>query len=427
MTERNISLKRSGVIGTSCYVFLLYTLFFMTGSNNEFRNYILIALLLIWTVIASIEDSKSFYIALRGKETRYLFLFLAYYFFTGILESDFIYMMTYIGVYIMIYTPYVQCIYYLNRGNDREILFIVKYSLFGWIILSVASIAFYMVIPSAARMLAADFNAFDNLYIGGGYAIAFGSALLLVYFVSLICSDTLSKKYKVYSLTFVCMLFFLLFKTESTTTLIAASLGSLYCMYEKMKNSEYKILFYTLSVLLIIFIMSGGLEYVLSYISSSTDVESENLYSRRFNRIGEKLLSFGSNSTSTDDNYVDERWGLVVESFNTFLENPIFGIGYKVGNVFAKLESIGIGTHSEICDLLAQFGILGSFFFYKYFISAYRRVNIGHINKGIIITLFIMALMNPFHYFHGFYVLFLLVPMIRTLTLNSQKKYGEKK
>lgn len=421
MTDRIILLKKNKVIGSSCYFFIVYALFFLTGSNNEFRNYILISLLFLWTVVASVEDPKSFSTAIGGKETKYLFLFLGYYFFTSILESDFLYTMTYIGVYIMIYTSYVQCIYYFNRGNYNEISIVVRFSILGWIILSIASIAFYMVNPSAARMLAADFNAFDNLYIGGGYAIAFGSALLLVYIVSLVCSEKLSKKYNVYALLCVCMLYFLLIKTESTTTVIASSVGCLYCVYERMKNSKYKKCFYTLFILFLLFIVSGGLESVLSYVSSSTDVESENLYSRRFNRIGEKLLSFGSHSTSAEDNYVDERWGLVVESFNTFLENPIFGIGYKVGNVFAKLEGIGIGTHSEICDILAQFGIFGSFFFFRFFITAYRRVNMGVVNKGIVITLFIMVLMNPFHYFHGFYVLFLLVPMIRTLTLNNQK------
>lgn len=417
-------LNRHTAKGISCYFFVIYVIFYLTGSNSALHNYIQIGLFALWNLIAIIEDSNSYSKALTNKATRYLGMFLLYYFFTSMLIGTLFYTMTYIGVYLMLYTCHMQYIYYKSRRRTKEVRFIIISSLFAWFVISISAITFYTANPSAARLLAADFTAFENLYIGGGYAIAFGSALLVVYLVSVLFEKSLKSGWKYLTILFVCVLFLLIFKTESTTTLISSVVGSIFSIYISIrhkKSRRAKFLLYLTIIAVFIFFVTGGFEQIASYMIDSTDNSSDDLYARRFNRIGMKLLSFGSDSPIHEENYVDDRWGLVVESFNTFLEHPIFGVGYKIGNVFSKLQESGVGTHSEICDMLAQFGLVGSWFFFKY-VKEGLKVTSHHVtNKAYYITLTIMAIMNPFHYFHGLFVLFFLIPMINIYLISNTR------
>lgn len=416
--EKNV-IYRNKSIGISCIIYMAYALFYMTGSNSELHNYIQFALFGLWNLFAFKEDPKSFRLAITSKPTIYLFLFLIYYFVTSIIEGELIYTLTYVGVYLMIYTCHVQFIYYYQRSRYKEIKFIVLTSLIGWSLIAIFAIAFYTINPAAARTLAADFTAYENLYIGGGYAIAFGSAIIFTYLTTLLFKR-LGIINKILIAFVVFLLFYLIVKTESTTTLIASIIGAIVgLLYEIRTNISkgLKVVIYIASIAILVFLLNGGLVRVIYQISDST---TDELYARRFDRIGEKLLSFESGSSN--ENYVDERWGLVTESFNTFLENPLFGVGYKVGNKFSALEAIGVGTHSEMFDILAQFGLIGGFLFYAFFISSLKRVNKRIKNKSFLITLFIMALMNPFHYFHGFYALFVMMPFIDILMSTKLKE-----
>lgn len=419
------ALHRNKSIGISCIVFIAYVLFYMTGSNSGIHNYIQIGLFALWNVVAFAEDSKSYIYAISNKPIRYLLLFLIYYFLTGVIEGNTTYLLTYIGVYSMIYSGPVQFLYYYRRNRLKEIKFIVYLSLIGWIIISGLAILFYSRFPEAARALAADTDAFGNLYIGGGYAIAFGSALLFSFLTPLLFRRLLDLKKSLIVALIVIILLYLVVKTGSTTTLIASVIGSLVGIYYEIRNrlsSGLKVLFYIFSVGVIVILLNGGLTSIAFQLSDSA---SEEIYVKRFQRIGEKLTSFETGSNS--ENYVDERWGLVVESFNAFLDYPFLGVGYKVGNEYSRLSLYKVGTHSEICDSLAQYGMIGCFFLFGYFILSFQRTNREIKNNSYLITLLIMALMNPFQYFHGFYALFVLMPCINLLLLKRNNQNIEKK
>lgn len=419
----DILLDRHKAIGLSCYIYLAYALFYMTGSNNATHNYVQFGLFGLWNLVAMMEDAKSYSYAICNKATTFLCLFLLYYLVTSIFVAELFYTFTYILVFLMLYSFHVQSMYYIRRARMREVNFILKGSFLGWFVIALSAIAFYIANPSAARTLAADFTAFENLYIGGGYSIAFGSSLLFVYLFTIFLKNQIPPKRRKMTIVFMCVLYFLVLKTESTTTLIATTVGaavSLFITARNSKNKTVRNLLYVAIIFIIIFVLSGGVEYIASMVTSSTDVGSEDLYSRRFNRIAEKVLSFGGSSSSNESNYVDERWGLVVLSFNTFLENPIFGMGYKVGNVFSELSKNGVGTHSEIADLLAQMGLVGALLFFVYIKNSISNLSRKETSKGYIVALLIMALMNPFRHFHGFYVLFFIIPLINVVIYNME-------
>lgn len=412
-------------IGLSCVIYVLYCLFYISGSNSQLHNYIQIGLFIVWILVAFLEDNISFSKAVFNKTTAFLFLYLLYYFITSY-KADVYYTLTYEAVFLMIYSCYIPFLYYWNRARLYEIKTIVIICLLGWSFFSIAALVFYSIFPSAARTLAADFNAFDNLYIGGGYAIAFGSALLFVLLFSIVCGGYLKKDKKCLIITslFLVLIFYLIIKTESTTTLIACVAGALWSaisIWHHSKKLIMKFLFIIFVSIISIFIISGGINYLGTELTEATDNgASDNVLLRRFNRIGEKLMFAGDGGGA--DNYVDERWGLVVESWDTFTENLIFGIGYTVGNVFSQLESHGVGTHSEICDILAQHGLVGFLLFFLFFRSAYRLKPFRLANNSVLITIIIMAIFNPFRFYHCFFVLFTLVPMIEILLVYKRNK-----
>ena len=122
-------------------------------------------------------------------------------------------------------------------------------------------------------------------------------------------------------------------------------------------------------------------------------------------------------------NYIDERWGTVVQSWNTFLSNPIFGVGYECGNTFSLLGKFGVGTHSELCDLLAQHGVFGGISLFTFFILAFRGQHNNCRCRAFILTLLFMALFNPFRYYHGYFVCFFLIPMIDYLITHQKANF----
>lgn len=417
-----IPLSKKGM-GFSCLVFITFVVFYISGSNSAIHNYIQVILFGAWVFSALLEDSKSFKKAISNKATRYLFLFLIYYFITSVFEASVSYTMTYVIVFLMLYSCYVPYLYYKERNRKAEINIIVTISFLAWTFFSLSAITFYEMFPSAARTLAADFTAFEDLYIGGGYAIAIGSALVIVWLLSILtkCYSVFNKKTRYFCVVFLVILFYLLIKTESTTTLLACVFGSVASVVYLLRNSNSGLirilLFFVLSILVIL-IVTGGLNSFGSSLVSATDTGAdENVILRRLNRIGEKLLFAGSSTSS--ENYVDERWGLVVISWNTFLKNPIFGVGYLTGNVFSNLEQAGVGTHSEICDVLAQHGLVGCFFLYGYLRNAMRTSSKRIANNGVFITLVILALFNPFRYFHGFFTILTLMPFVELMVKNK--------
>jgi O-antigen ligase len=151
----------------------------------------------------------------------------------------------------------------------------------------------------------------------------------------------------------------------------------------------------------------------------------EKLLNRRFYRIGEKLYYFGSDAGG--DNYVDTRLGTIRESINTFLQYPLFGVGYKCGNVFSSLESFGVGTHSEAFDMLAQHGLVGASLFFAFLFSGLKKIYHTTQCKICIYPLMIMLIFNPFRYYHGYFAVFTLIPMISMYygMLRPKEKRGQ--
>lgn len=405
-------------IGVSAILYLVYATYYISGYSSQLHNYVLVALFSAWTIIAIVEDINAFNKAFNNKMVVWAILFLFYYFFTSFMYGEIINTMEYIAKYIMLFACVFQFKYYKARNNSRELKFIVICILVVWAFFAVKAIAFYIAVPSAARTLASDFYAFDNIAIGGGYAIAFGSAILCVYlFERFINRNIFKRSWKLIFFVLVIVLFYLLIKTESTLTLISCTVGIVLSEIRKIwrndgaRNDLQKII-------ITILLVSGSIVFLLNiqeigeWIIEITKDGVDNTIIRRLNRLGEKMAY--SATGSTYENYVDERFGYVIQSWNTFLENPIIGVGFKSGNIFSNLEHNGLGMHSAICDLLAQHGVLGSIPLIMFFVRGLKKECWVYYNTYTVTMLF-MIVVNPFEYFHAYMAVFTLIPMIDIL------------
>ena len=414
---------QSQSIGFSAWIFIVYGFYYISGYSDQFHNYIIMALFLLWALFACLEDMNSFSKAIVTPSFLFLLLFVLYYFFTGVLKGGLIYTLEYVAVYLFLYGVTVQWRYYQLRNRVREIRLIVIALLVAFGVFAISAILFYLRNPSAARTLAADFYAFNNIAIGGGYPIAFGSAILIVYvFEMWIRREEAFCRKGIFVLMGLSLLIFLLLKTESTTTVIATLLGIVAaCMYKiyygnigkTSNNRDLRKLITIALLLLVLVLVFMNLQNIGYKLMDMTATNVDNIMARRINRIGQKL--YFSETGQTYDNYVDERIGTIKLSWQTFCENPLFGVGHRCGNVFSELERLGVGTHSEIFDTFAQFGLVGGGFWLIFMIVSLKNCTRHSKSKGYLWSLSIMLIFNPFKAFHGYVVLFFLIPAMEYL------------
>jgi hypothetical protein len=426
--------KKIERIGLSTIIYVFYNLYYISGYNGAYHNYVIVGLLLLWNLVAFWDNNRAYQRAVFCKPNMYLMFFMLFYFFTSTMVAGIVYTLEYIMIFLSFYGCLTQFLYYKYKNNRKELKLIIISTLLGFIHFAIKAISFYTINPSAARTLAADYTAFNIIAIGGGYAIAFGSAILTVGIFEMLLNGTIAtskfKKFLYYGI--VICLFVLVVKTESTTTLIAMIVGCIITIIRRLAygkdayaRDNGRKLSGTILIVFILLLILFNLNNIGKYIMDITGGNLEKLLNRRFYRIGEKLYYFGSDAGG--DNYVDTRLGTIRESINTFLQYPLFGVGYKCGNVFSSLESFGVGTHSEAFDMLAQHGLVGASLFFAFLFSGLKKIYHTTQCKICIYPLMIMLIFNPFRYYHGYFAVFTLIPMISMYygMLRPKEKRGQ--
>ena len=419
----------------SVAVYLLYIIYYISGYNGAGHNYIQAILFALWNLTAFWEDRASYQRTILCVPNLFLCGFVLFYFFSSIIVGDFIYTLEYLARYLMLYGCFTQFLYYKNRNKEGEMKAILGTSLLTYLLFSAGAIIFYIQNPSAARILASNRNAFDTIAIGGGYAIAFGAAILLVGLFEMLLDGRFHTTVfrKILCLLTVALLMLLIVKTESTITLIAAIAGLMLAIgnrgaygkeTEKRGNYTRKIIG-TVLIALILMLILLNINSIGKWLMDSTFDSIDRVLPRRFYRIGEKLYYFGSENVT--ENYVDTRLNTVKMSWETFLQHPLIGVGYQCGNVFKELSAHGVGTHSMVFDILAQHGIIGSMLLFGFLFTAIKRVHSYIRCNGYIGALLIMMALNPFSNFHGFFVVLVILPMFGYICDNRMNRQLEEK
>lgn len=417
MTVNN---SRRGDIGTQQLVWFLFALIAacMISGYKGIANYIafgsMLALITVWVIGNNGRIG-------RTKELMLVVWFILYYVITSFFDLDVGYFATYASYNLLVFFPVIMCLILERSQNIGFMRSCIKAALVLWFAIAVYTAVFYLINPQAAR-LAASHQEFEDATIMGGYQFAYGSSLLGVYLFSLLFDKRItSRKTKFWLLIGVAVLALATYLTESALTTFSLILGVVIVLIfdrgrETKKTSASRIVMIVVLLGLVIAAYFAAASNA-SEIATWLDKRSNVLF---FRRIGEL---FDATFLDVETGHYNKRVGLIEMSWNTFLKNPVFGVGYQFGNVFSGSRASGIGNHSEIMDLLARYGIVGAAPVFSLYYLAFKRIKGSHV--GVLAAFALMMFCNPFMSFHSHLILFVLIPVMEILLANKREPEEE--
>ncbi|MDS0526535.1 hypothetical protein NNC19_12660 [Clostridium sp. SHJSY1] len=304
--------------------------------------------------------------------------------------------------------------FYLENSNDRKYAKIFLCFIIPVLLYTVFATLYYLYSdPQVAREMVTwnpSSEVIDStlpIAIGGGYALIYGVMLIPVVLFYIIRRIQCKAKMKL--LYFILMLFFLYFIFRSGfTTAFLISLFGIYIVF--LSNIQHnKVL--KMIIISVVTIIAGYLCIyfgVLDYIGGL--LPSDSIISIRLNEIrpalfnGNKISSFGL------------RLELLQKSFSAFINNPLFGVGYKVGQSYAN-EGTLLGLHSEWVDNLGRYGIVMglpyfSFIFlcFRDLIKKYKNTKYKDLIVILVCLIILLGFCNPIKTSSAFLFLFVVVP-----------------
>lgn len=388
-------------------ILLLFSIicFLQLSGLKGTANYITAGLLIIIGLLSLCSSGWRIH-----NETGLVVLFIVFYVMTSILQIDIKYCVTYSINYFIILSPAMMLPVFermIDKAGGISEKDIVRRLLIIWFAMVIISVVFYIQNPSAARILAANGDAYAGTLIGG-YPLSYGSGLLCVAFFGSYMHCKNNKKKKLMLLAGCIMLLVLVYLTESTLTTFATAVGLLVAFVTNTKAKEKKKVAYYMFLLGVIvmaalFVYSqieSNITSIIAWLNTKSDV----LIYRRIREI------FNSVFLDVKSRHYSERTGLVSESLKLFAKSPLIGHGYKYGNVFSAGKAYGIGNHSEFFDCLAKYGIIGSMPLFLLYYKSMRQI--AKQNLGVLASFVMMISFNPFITFASSLVVFIIIPLL---------------
>lgn len=410
-------------------VALLYIGYTLIGSTNNDFLYVGLGILAVWFFVALLANPSALEASLKNSQVACM-LFVAFYIvITGFSVAGWVFIFKQAVAAVMQFSYIIILGYYLQPSQSAKLNTIFNIVLLVFIGVEVKTLIFYSQHEGAARDLAKYQGYYGDLYGVGGYALAYAAALLGVIALNLLLDKRIISNFKkILWLAVLVFSTFVVIATESTITLIAYTIGLAVCIFFRNYNrpkdyladprlaTAIKIVF--LAVLF--FLMVPFLKFFGELLIDISTNFSESL-GKRISQLGYALIG-----DSKEGNYALDRMAIPIESFKTFLQSPIIGVGYKHGHGFLKQTLFGAGNHCEWVDALTNYGIIGGIPYLAIFVTQIKRIM--KISSGLsvawVVCLVIMGFFNPFRTFISHIVLFFLLPTLAFL-LNQQEKIGE--
>ena len=273
--------------------------------------------------------------------------------------------------------------------------------------------------PKAARALANAVVTKENLdvdyYLGrrnlSSIYLFQGIAALSPVFVSLI-----KKKRIVFGLLGLILSFLILLRASFLIALCVMVMGVVLALVQNEKKSVLFPIVITILFLVILILPWGE---VFSFLAGVIDNDT---ISERFNELS-SLLKFGNAIGDTEG-----RFDVYMRSLSTILHHP-----FGVGPYYFSQEAKGfIGTHSQILDDVARYGI-AAVVFYCVFLKRYytlikekwHKIGLGSIASTITLVYVALLLLNiGFRSAEESVIMLFILPELPDVVLHQkQKKY----
>ena len=170
-----------------------------------------------------------------------------------------------------------------------------------------------------------------------------------------------------------------------------------------------------------IIISIGSVLVILNITTIMVLISGSNLDSEIISRFSTAMSFMKGQGISDDSSWAAriELYGYSLKTFTSSIMNFILGIGQQVYSEASRgiLQSVGISGHSEVFDILAQFGILGMYILTCYFNNAFKfmkKIALDNMKTEItimVLFLFVYSVLNKSIDCASFFVIFLVFPL----------------
>ncbi len=405
-------------------VLLAFLVYSMGGSSSSSHLYISIGLLGMWVVCAFITDPRTFQLAFKDRKILWLFLFLLYAFMTGLIVGDFSFEIKQFVAGFYMYSPILILNYYIKKDelDIGRLSAIVFCALAIMLFYSYKAIVFYGQHASAARYLAMNREKYGDIAIGGGYALAYGSAILSILLFSLLIEGRIESRIKrLLAIGMILVGTLVVITTQSTVAVVCWAISVVVAIVfrDKRENrgSVNAVVIKSFIVILSAAIIFFTIRYIGQFVMWIASTQ-EGMFANRLRELGNVLIgeeSFGSG-------YAFSRFTMPFKSIGTFFTHPLLGVNYMHGNNFLDSSLFGVGQHGEWADALANYGIIFGTCLIAIYVKQIKEVqkyNVG-ISPAWWICLILIGLFNPVRTFNANVNVFLVVPLIAII--NSRSK-----
>lgn len=350
---KSVLLKKINVLDSlrelSAIVLIIWSL---NPMLSFYSRYIDGALLLIWLMLAFISDPSKFIKTLQNKGFLFSFAFPIFEGIRSILLQYEINTTNFLYPFI-----FFMFWYYYNQNNSKAMRLLFLVGLIYYLSISIYSINALSLDSRIARYLAQGDQSLTIRYahpLMANFNFTYSATLIALLLVGFLSVD---RHYKMNFIVKICVivayviLLTVIILAQYTIAILLLLFFTLIIYIINRPKNKFNIIILLMMLMIgaLVFINIENLFYFLANLTSSPTIKV------RLNEVG-NILS----GQKISSNYnLSLRLKLYNDSIQTFLSNPIFGIGketYRMGGL--------VGGHSELFDSLAYFGLSGAFFMF---------------------------------------------------------------
>lgn len=275
-------------------------------------------------------------------------------------------------------------VFYLSHDKLFQVNTMLKILLIALLISYIATIVGLIEYPMASRDLASPTNPNNALYASmgiGGFSHIYMMAALLILSVNII---GLNRRWYINFIAVgsIILMVVVTFKADYTTALLLNMLALVVAIILKgEKRISLKLIIMCFAGFICLLFLRGILEWGIVFFEDSTTIPM------RLQQLYDALY-YGD----VDDL---QRIELLSQSWNCFLQNPIFGNMLQIGT------SGSLGGHSEVFDRLGAYGLFSAPYFMIYistFVYQYKSLYTMTSRYSYVLAcafLLILSIMNP--------------------------------
>ena len=270
----------------------------------------------------------------------------------------------------IIFFPILIYYLYVNFMKKKYLDFLLKNIFLIGLINIISNLYLNIIYPNASVLLNYT-DRYKNTNVGGTEFTLFA----LLYFLIVIYKLFKKFSFKLLIVALICSLYIIISGRFITIAFLIIGIVIMFIQNRLQgKNLKQKLLFTISSILVAGLIYFLG-DYVLQLVLSNISYDNRLYF--RISEIRNILYSVSSINSN-----ISIRISLNITSSRTFLssfENLIIGVGEHDYIDINTALNFGVGKHSEIFDLLAQYGMIGFIILF----SLVRVFYIRHIKKFI--------------------------------------------